>query len=152
MSGRKAELTIFNLACSERLRPLANTLCAKSDAIVFVVDATADAAGLDAARADLHDVLAYPGAANKTVVVAANKSDLDEAMAPAEVAAALGIVQRNAEPNSDSQVSSASDGDGDGDGDGADRATGDPMPRLSVFAVSGITGVGLVELFEHAVE
>ena len=150
MSGRKAELTIFNLACSERLRPLANTLCAKSDAIVFVVDATADAAGLDAARADLHDVLAYPGAANKTVVVAANKSDLDEAMAPAEVAAALGIVQRNAEPNSDSQASSASDGDGDDDG--ADRATGDPMPRLSVFAVSGITGVGLVELFEHAVE
>ena len=68
----------------KRFQGMWERYCRGVQAIVFVVDA-ADVGALDAARAELHDLLSRPALAGVPLLALGNKNDLPGALAAADV-------------------------------------------------------------------
>ena len=78
-------IKLWDLGGQPRFRSMWERYCRGVNCVVFVVDA-ADHASVDAARAELHDLLAKPSVAGIPLLVLGNKSDLPGALPSAELA------------------------------------------------------------------
>merc|ERR1712216_898217 len=78
-------IKLWDLGGQPRFRSMWERYCRGVNCVVFVVDA-ADHAAVDAARAELHDLLAKPSVAGIPLLVLGNKSDLPGALPSAELA------------------------------------------------------------------
>lgn len=83
-------IKLWDLGGQTRFRSMWERYCRGVQAIVFVVD-SADLDSLDAARAELHELLARPSLAGTPLLVLGNKNDLPEALSAAELIARMGL-------------------------------------------------------------
>merc|ERR1711981_546308 len=83
-------IKLWDLGGQPRFRSMWERYCRGVNCVVFVVDA-ADHASVDAARAELHDLLAKPSVAGIPLLVLGNKSDLPGALPSAELADRMGL-------------------------------------------------------------
>jgi ADP-ribosylation factor-like protein 8 len=83
-------IKVWDLGGQARFRSMWARYCQGVQAAVFVVDA-ADHDAVDAARAELHDLLARPALAGVPLLVLGNKADLPEALPAAELIARLDL-------------------------------------------------------------
>jgi ADP-ribosylation factor-like protein 8 len=83
-------IKLWDLGGQPRFRSMWERYCRGVGAIVFVADA-ADGASLDAARAELHDLLSRPSLEGTPLLVLANKNDLPGAASAADVADRLDL-------------------------------------------------------------
>ena len=81
---------MWDLGGQPRFRAMWERYCRGVGAAVFVVDA-ADPASFEAARTELHDLLARPALAGVPLLVLANKADLGGASPAADVVDALDL-------------------------------------------------------------
>ena len=68
-------IKLWDLGGQPRFRTMWERYCRGVDAVVFVADA-ADAAALDGARSELHDLLSRPALAGTPLLVLGNKNDV----------------------------------------------------------------------------
>lgn len=78
-------IKLWDLGGQPRFRSMWERYCRGVGAVVFVADA-ADPGSLDAARAELHDLLSRPSLAGTPLLVLGNKNDLPGALAAADLA------------------------------------------------------------------
>lgn len=83
-------IKLWDLGGQVRFRSMWERYCRGVEAIVFVVD-SADADALEAARAELHELLARPSLAGIPLLVLGNKNDLPEALPVPELVARLDL-------------------------------------------------------------
>ena len=83
-------IKVWDLGGQARFRSMWARYCQGVQAVVFGVDA-ADHDSVDAARAELHDLLARPALAGVPLLVLGNKADLAEALPAAELIARLDL-------------------------------------------------------------
>lgn len=87
---RNMRFQVWDLGGQEMLRQTWKTYFINTHALIMVVD-SADAKRLDLARKELHAVLDSDELRDSCVLIFANKQDLKEALAPAELSEALAL-------------------------------------------------------------
>lgn len=80
----------WDLGGQELLRHSWSLFYSNTDAVIFVVD-SADPGTFPLVATEMHRALSHPDLANACVLVFANKQDLTTAVAPVDVAKALGL-------------------------------------------------------------
>ena len=83
-------IKMWDLGGQARFRSMWERYCRGVQAIVFVVDA-ADLDGVDAAKGELHELLAKPSLAGIPLLVLGNKNDLPEALSATDLIARLDL-------------------------------------------------------------
>mmetsp|Transcript_5220 Transcript_5220/g.8180 ORF Transcript_5220/g.8180 Transcript_5220/m.8180 type:complete len:187 (+) Transcript_5220:165-725(+) len=80
----KVSIKLWDLGGQPRFRSMWERYCRGVNAVVYVVDA-ADHAGVDAAKSELHELLAKPTLGGIPLLVLGNKSDLPGALTVQEM-------------------------------------------------------------------
>jgi ADP-ribosylation factor-like protein 5B len=91
-SYRNLKFVAWDLGGQELLRHSWSLFYANTDAVIVVID-SADPARFPVIKQEIVKLLQHPDLEHACILIFANKQDLDGAMPPQEVAAALGLAQ-----------------------------------------------------------
>mmetsp|Transcript_25869 Transcript_25869/g.60684 ORF Transcript_25869/g.60684 Transcript_25869/m.60684 type:complete len:261 (-) Transcript_25869:437-1219(-) len=147
------QLHLWDIGGQSTIRAYWRNYFEKTDGIVWVVDA-GDRSRMGLVRDELALVLRQERLEGASLLVLANKSDLDGALGPAAIATALELrrqtrAARRGRPRSDDDVG---DDDGDDDERGAPPTSGGHESRhWTIRASSAVTGEGLADSIDWLV-
>eukprot|EP00048_Salpingoeca_helianthica_P002639 m.59137 g.59137 ORF g.59137 m.59137 type:complete len:186 (+) comp12219_c0_seq2:1997-2554(+) len=87
---KNISFTVWDVGGQNKIRPLWRYYYQNVQALIYVVDST-DTERLEEASRELHGILGESDMRNTTVLILANKQDMPRALAPADIAAKLGL-------------------------------------------------------------
>lgn len=92
LSSGQENLLVWDLGGAKALRPIWRRYVADAEALIWVVDASAEPVVLDDSRDSLHNLLKEPSLKNSPLLVYATKQDKSNAMDPVKASLALDLL------------------------------------------------------------